>query len=99
MEAPEAPDLCGRTLGEFYLIEVLGTGGHGVVYRAEQRPLGRASAVKVLRQRLRQNDVTRDRFKREVLLASQLDHPLRSSRLCFRNRKGGRSQLVRDGTG
>ncbi|HEX8114657.1 MAG TPA: hypothetical protein VF516_43300, partial [Kofleriaceae bacterium] len=41
-------ELQGRVLGDFLLGEVLGQGGCGVVYRAEQRTLGRPAVVKVV---------------------------------------------------
>ena len=68
-------DLCGRVLGEFVLRERLGQGGFGNVYRADQPALGRAAVVKVLRRPAPRDDVTVQRFAREALLASQLDHP------------------------
>ena len=68
-------DLCGRTLGGFVLRERLDQGGFGTVYRADQPLLGRPVGVKVLRRRARRNDVSVQRFAREALLSSQLDHP------------------------
>ena len=41
--------LIGRTLGKFVIVEKLGRGGSGDVYRAEQQPLGRSVVIKVLR--------------------------------------------------
>src|SRR5215510_3280277 len=67
-------DLSNRTLGEFVLRERIGVGGHGTVYRCEQRALGRDAVVKVLRPR-KTNDAQAERFVREAKLASRLDHP------------------------
>ncbi|HEX3760515.1 MAG TPA: protein kinase [Kofleriaceae bacterium] len=67
-------DLSNRTLGEFVLRERIGVGGHGTVYRCEQRALGRDVVVKVLRPR-KTNDAQSERFVREAKLASRLDHP------------------------
>src|SRR5215510_3612723 len=67
-------DLSNRTLGEFVLRERIGVGGHGTVYRCEQRALGRDAVVKVLRPR-KTNDAQAERFVREARLASRLDHP------------------------
>ena len=67
-------ELFGRTLGEFLVRERIGVGGHGVVYRCEQRDLGRDVVVKVLRSRPGDSDRT-ERFVREARLASQLEHP------------------------
>jgi len=64
-------DLRGRTLGEFVLRELLGTGGFGDVYRAFQPRLDREVVVKVLRE---SDDGARQRFRRESQLASLLDH-------------------------
>src|SRR6185436_3989623 len=76
--APDGP-LTHRTLGDFTVGAKLGEGGHGVVYRAEQRGLGREAVIKVLRARHRASDGASDvrvqRFLREARLASRLDHP------------------------
>jgi WD40 repeat protein/serine/threonine protein kinase len=67
-------DLSGRTLGEFRLLEKIGEGGYGAVYRAEQALLDREVAIKVLHER-RRDKVTQRRFLREARLASRLNHP------------------------
>ena len=72
-----APDpLLGRTIdGRFTLEGVLGAGGMGTVYRASQRSLGRAVAVKILDARwARSADVVR-RFLREAHSLSRVSHP------------------------
>jgi WD40 repeat protein/tRNA A-37 threonylcarbamoyl transferase component Bud32 len=74
MTLAEAASLSGRTLGDFTVLEKLGEGGHGVVYRAEQRGLGREAVVKVLRAR-NASERSVARFLREAQLASKLDHP------------------------
>jgi eukaryotic-like serine/threonine-protein kinase len=68
-------DLSGRQLGEFVLLQQIGAGGYGAVYRCEQPALQRAAVVKVLRLRRRYDDAARERFLREARLASRLDHP------------------------
>ncbi len=68
-------DLCGRTLGEFVLLEQIGEGGGGTVYRCFQPSLQRHAVVKVLREPKRGNNGAKERFLREAQLASQLDHP------------------------
>jgi len=68
-------DLFGRRVGEFVLLEKLGEGGFGAVYRCEQPALGREAVVKVLHRKLRRRDVHVQRFLREAKLASWLDHP------------------------
>jgi WD40 repeat protein/tRNA A-37 threonylcarbamoyl transferase component Bud32 len=65
----------GTTLGDFVVVERLGEGGHGVVYRAEQPLLGREAVIKVLHERHRDRAETIHRFLREARLASRLDHP------------------------
>ena len=63
----------GRTFGEFVTGELIGSGGVGEVYRAEQLALGREAVIKVL---LRGgNPTSAERFLREAKLASRLDHP------------------------
>jgi eukaryotic-like serine/threonine-protein kinase len=66
-------DLSGQTLGEFVLLERIGQGGYGAVYRSEQRQLKRHVVVKVLGQTTK--DGAQERFLREAQLASLLDHP------------------------
>lgn len=68
-------DLSNRTLGEFILRERIGEGGYGAVYLCRQPLLGRDAVVKVLKQRARRDDVTLQRFQREVQLASLFNHP------------------------
>jgi WD40 repeat protein/serine/threonine protein kinase len=67
-------DLIGRTLGDFVLLELIGGGGYGAVYRCRQPLLGREVAVKVLHAR-HQSNVALERFEREARLASRLAHP------------------------
>src|SRR5262245_41016350 len=70
-----AGELVGRALGKFQIVERLGRGGSGEVYRAEQVQLGRSAVVKVLRRDLGLSASRVDRFLREAKLASRLDHP------------------------
>jgi WD40 repeat protein/serine/threonine protein kinase len=64
-----------RVLGDFELHEVLGEGGFGTVYRAEQRTLERGAVVKVIRGALAGRHDAIERFLREARLASRFDHP------------------------
>ena len=75
MAATSPTGIEGRTLGDFVVVERLGEGGFGVVYRAEQRLLGRDAVIKVLHERHRERPDTIQRFLREAKLASRLDHP------------------------
>lgn len=68
-------DVAGRTIDEFDVIEQVGRGSSGTVYRATQRDLGRVVAVKVLSQVLRANDAAAERFRREAVAAAKLRHP------------------------
>jgi serine/threonine-protein kinase len=61
--------------GRYEIGEVLGRGGMGVVYRAQDRQLGEAVAIKVLRPELGSLDPTvLDRFKQELRLARRITH-------------------------
>src|SRR5262245_1889777 len=62
-----------RVLGDFALRELVGAGGFGDVYLAEQQTLRRDAVVKVRRSDAREQSV--EEFLREAKLASQLDHP------------------------
>jgi len=65
----------GRRLGDFHLLEEIGRGGMGVVYRARQESLGRTVAVKVLPANLTLTQRQVDRFQREARAAARLHHP------------------------
>ncbi|MDX2093571.1 MAG: protein kinase [Kofleriaceae bacterium] len=67
--------LVGRTLGKFELVELLGKGGSGEVFRATQTSLGRSAVIKVLRREVAAAPNRVERFLREAKLASRLDHP------------------------
>lgn len=67
--------LRGR-IGQYALIELLGSGAMGEVYKAtDSRMFGRLVAVKILSERLSRNRSAKARFKREVEVASRLEHP------------------------
>ena len=70
------PDLSeGQTFGAYRLIGLAGTGGMGVVYRAEQQPLGRIVALKVIRPEVAGSSDYQARFLREARLAAAVNHP------------------------
>ena len=67
--------MIGRTLGHYRVLEKLGAGGMGVVYRAHDEQLDRDVAVKVLPAETLGDATARERLLREARLASRLNHP------------------------
>ena len=65
----------GSTLGNYKILEKLGEGGQGTVYRAIDSKLGRTVVIKVLPAELTAKEANLKRFEREARLASALDHP------------------------
>ena len=76
-DASAAKDpLIGRVVGGSYLLqEIVGVGGMGRVYRAEQSTLGRTIAVKVIHPHLLGDEQTVARFYQEARASSRLNHP------------------------
>ncbi len=68
-------DLIGTTLGHYRIVEKIGAGGMGVVYRAHDERLDRDVAVKVLHEAVAQTRDRLDRFEREAKAVAKLDHP------------------------
>ena len=63
------------TFARYEIVEQIGAGGMGVVYRARDKHLDRDVAVKVLRSGSLADDTARRRFRKEALALSQLNHP------------------------
>src|SRR5712692_1737937 len=67
--------ITGATLGNYRILEKIGEGGQGTVYKAVDNRLGRTAVVKVLPPELTAQAANLKRFEREARLASALDHP------------------------
>src|SRR5216684_495134 len=67
--------MIGKTLHHYRILEKLGVGGQGTVYKATDTKLGRAVVIKVLPPELTVKEANLKRFEREARLASSLDHP------------------------
>ena len=67
--------MIGRTLSNFEILELLGRGGFGEVYKARDRLLGRLVALKVLSEKTASDPEFRERFLHEAQAASSLNHP------------------------
>ena len=97
--------MIGAKLGNYRILEKIGAGGQGTVYKATDTKLGRAVVIKVLPPELTVKEANLKRFEREARLTSALDHP----NICTvheigeagikrrRSRLRGRSRLRFDG--
>ncbi len=94
-DAEKKDPYIGKQLeGKFLVLDHLGDGGMGKVYRAEQLSLNKIVAIKILHKDLLQNDTQVKRFQREAWSASRLDHPNSIAIIDFGQTEDGAQYIV-----
>ncbi len=89
----EAAPGVGQVFGHYRLIEQVGAGGMGVVFRAHDEQLRRDVAVKILPHDLFADAASRERFRKEALAVGRLNHPNLAMAFDF-GEQGGVDYLV-----
>src|SRR5262245_53656526 len=85
---PSSGGLAGQTLGEFFVRRLLGRGGMGEVYEADQTALQRRVALKVLREELVNDPTYLQRFQAEARTIARIQHPNIVSVITIGEREG-----------
>ena len=88
VDDPAEPTLTGQQLGVYHVLDLLGVGGMGQVYRARDTRLGRDVAVKVLPRLFSADPERLARFDREARLLASLNHPHIAAIFGFEQRGG-----------
>src|SRR5215470_1563913 len=84
----EPEPMIGKTISQYHVLEKLGNGGMGIVYKAKDTRLDREVALKFLSSSFAQDPQSRQRFQREAKAASALNHPNICTAFDFREESG-----------
>ncbi len=87
---------CNELSNRFDVVEKLGSGGCGTVWRVLEKVSGRPFAIKTLRPELASNAASLERFKREATLAKELTHPNIGSTYCCESDENGQLYILMD---